>query len=394
MDRIGQAVFVNVYFPVRPTSLANFEATTSWVNVVRTPMRQCWICNQTFDRLSKEHIIPSMFGGYVTTEGFSCAECNGKLGKSEASLSPVSILMQNLDNANGEPTNILPQGESPKKDRKWNYGRESGIELTASGGVRGSVWERAPGKVTSDDKVYIPGRIEINLPAQDVHKSMLKALMSLACHEDFPHDLLDVPLGYLGGNDDVLPLMQPTGLGIPPQSVFARVWIFSPPTASHSTIYGAVAYGPLANIYQLRNRVSPAWPFCVELRAYSKEVLVHGGLANYMNWRSSLREEAVPPSEYNYIGRSGPFGIRENRRSGLLVAETSPSRAISMRKVFSEVDSLNLPFERVYSANDRFENWVASARSEEDHSQFLASAMKFDEQFLAIDRGQMPLAGS
>ena len=342
-------------------------------------MKQCWICKGYFENLSKEHIIPRLFEGYVTTEEFSCAECNSNLGRYEQSLSQISIMMQNLDNANGEPTNVIPKGESPKRVRKWSYGDNPSVELSTDGTVQGEDWERPPGKVTSYDKIWRPGRVDMEVPGQDVHRSMVKAIMALACHMGFPQHLFDVPLGYLAGNDYDLTFMQPTSLGIPSRSMFAWVWIFAPPTTESMTIYGTVAYGPLSNIYRLSTDLRPAWPFCCELRAYSKRALCHDETDSYMNWRSTLLEEVSPLSTYRYIGSSGVYAAKESRESGLIVLETSPSRVSSGS---TGTPGLVVPLhpsvlECRYDV--RFENWVKSVQTEEKHKQFLANARDMDE---------------
>ena len=342
-------------------------------------MKQCWICSKFFERLSKEHIIPHLFEGYVTTEEFSCAECNSNLGKYEQCLSQISIMMQNLDNAKGEPTNVIPKGESPKKERKWLYGDKPGIELSTSGRVRGDGWERPPGEVASDDKIWLPGRIDMPATEQDVHKSMVKAIMALACHVGFPRRLLEVPLSYLAGNDNDLAFMQPTSLGIPSRGMFARVWIFAPPTTDSMTIYGAVAYGPLSNIYRLITTETSFPAFCFELRAYSRHELRYEDTTSYMNWRSTLLEEFMRPSEYRHIGHEGIFNMRESRRSGLVVLEASPSGAERRSLGIPELHIRPHPLAQTHGPSNRFENWVKSIISEEEHTRFLIDAREVDD---------------
>ena len=341
-------------------------------------MARCWICDRCFDSLSKEHIIPRLFQGFVTTEEFSCVVCNGELGKMEQRLAPISILMQNLDNADGDPTNIIPKGDSPKKDRIWSYGDKPGIELSTDGSVRGDGWERPPGTITSEDKLWHPGYLPMEISVQSVHRSMLKAIIALACHVGLPKHIFEAPLAYLAGTDDALPLLEPTSLGIPTRGIFARVWVFAPPSRESMTIYGAVVYGPLVNIYHLCADVQPAWPFCCELRAYSREILCHDETTRYMNWRSALLEELVPWSEYAYIGRAEPYAVKESRQSGLVVYETSPSGIALRPNGTGELYAPLHPLMQTQGPNRRFENWVRSVKSEEEHAQFLAGARDMD----------------
>ena len=350
-------------------------------------MQRCWICNKSFDQLSKEHIIPRLFEGCVTTEEFSCADCNRKLGEIEQQLTPISILMQNLDNVDGEPTNTLPKGESPKREKKWSYGDKPRIELSTGGGVRATGWERPPGKITSGEKLWRPGRIDMEVSAKSVHKSMLKAIIALACHVGFPQHLLSIPLAYLAGSDDVLPVMQPTSLGVPTRGMFARVWVFAPPTKDSMTIYGAVVYGPLINIYQLCTGLQPAWPFCCELRAYSRHAQCHDETTKYMNWRSTFLEELMPQSGYNYVGRTGVYAVRESRQTGLVVLETSPSRAAIGSQETHELNAPLHPWVQTFAPNRRFENWVKSVQSELEHAPFLAGAREMDEWMQGLTSG-------
>ena len=342
-------------------------------------MARCWICDRCFDSLSKEHIIPRLFEGYVTTEEFSCAACNGEIGKIEQRIAPISILMQNLDNADGEPNNIIPKGDSPKKARKWSYGDKSAIELSTDGSVRGDAWERPPGEITSEDKLWHHGRLPMEISAQNVHRSMLKAIMALACHVGFPRYIFEAPLAYLAGTDDALPLMQPTSLGIPARGIFARVWVFTPPSKESMTVYGAVVYGPLTNIYLLCTDLQPAWPFCCELRAYSREILCHDESNNYMIWRSKLLEELAPPSGYTYIGLKGPYVVKESRSSGLIVFETSPPAIALRANGTAELYAPLHPLMQTCGPNKRFDNWVRSVNSEQEHAKFLAGARELDK---------------
>ena len=342
-------------------------------------MKSCWICNKCFDSLSREHIIPRLFEGYLITEEFSCRSCNAKLGEIERNLTQISILMQNLDNANGEPKNVIPKGESPKKERKWFYGDKPGIELSTDGAVRSDGWERPPGKAPSGDVIWRPGMVEMTVSVHDVHRSMLKAILALASHVGFPQSLFEVPLEYLAGNDEILPVIQPTSLSIPTREMFARVWIFAPPTNGNVTVYGAAIYGPLTNIYRLCADLQDGLPFCFELRAYSKHEQCHAETEGYMNWRSILLKELRPNPPFNYIGRSGIYAVRESPQSGLFVLETSPSGAAAESHGTPDLYVPIHPSIQTYGPNRRFQNWVRSAQSENEHAAFLEGAREFDE---------------
>ena len=347
-------------------------------------MSQCWICDRQSDSLSKEHIIPRLFQGYVTTEQFSCYECNQKLGEIERHLTQISILMQNLDNAHGEPRNVVPKGESPKKERKWFYGDKPRIELSTAGSVRADGWERPPGKIDAGTILWRPGNIPVKVPTQVIHKSMLKAIMALACHAGFPSGLFAVPLQYLAGSDDFLPVMQPTSLGFPTRELFARVWVVAPPAKEILTIYGVVVYGPWVNIYRLGGYrlggdPNPPGPFCVELRAYSREIECYFDTNNYRNWMSALGEELTSRSEYDYIGLDGPYSVRMSRQSGLVVLETSPSAVGSGSNGALRLQIPLHPLVETHAPNRRFENWVKSVGSEREHARFLVGARQMDE---------------
>ena len=147
----------------------------------------------------------------------------------------------------------------------------------------------------------------------------------IACHVGLPKYLLGAPLEYLAGNHHLLPDMQPTSLGISPRGMFARVWIFAPPAEQTMDVYGAVVYGPLINIYKLCSGAQPAWPFCCELKANTREWLLHDEQADYMGWRSTVLEEAMSDSGFTYIGHDGVYSLKQSRNSGLLVKEVSPS---------------------------------------------------------------------
>ena len=70
-------------------------------------MKQCWICNEDYDSLSEEHIIPRFFGGSISTRDFSCRKCNQELGTAEQNLNPLSVLMHHLETRTETP--ILPK---------------------------------------------------------------------------------------------------------------------------------------------------------------------------------------------------------------------------------------------------------------------------------------------
>ena len=342
-------------------------------------MKQCWICNQWFSQLSSEHIIPRLFEGYVTTDDFSCVGCNHSFGEIEQQLSPVSILMQNLDNADGTPSHVVPTGESPKKEKKWSFGEGQRIELSTSGRVRADGWERSPGKIDGGDIFWRPGRIPLALSVDTIHKSMLKAITVLACKVGFPRRLLKYPLEYLSGNGDVLTLMRPTNLGIPSRRVFARVWVFAPPAKDNMSIYGAVVYGPLAKIYRLAFDLQPAWSFCCELKAYSQQVQCYPDQPSYMAWRSSLLQEVSDVGGFQFVGRAGVYAVKESKQSGLLMLETSPSEiADRSRGTYGWNVPVEHPVQQYYFAN-RFENWVRRTQSDEEHELFLGEAKAFDK---------------
>ena len=219
---------------------------------------------------------------------------------------------------------------------------------------------------------------------QDLHISMVKAITAFACHMGFPKNLLGAPLEYLAGNHDVLPDMQPTSLGMPPREMFARVWVFAPPKEPVIDIYGAVVYGPIVNVYKLCDNVEPAWPFCRELKANTRGWVDHDGQTEYMNWKTTVLEEAVPHSGFNYIGHDGIYSIKESRNSGLLVKEVSPSASGSKALGIPDIQIPIHPLVGTHGLNNRFENWARSIQSEATHSKFLADARDVDKWMRAI----------
>ena len=338
-------------------------------------MKKCWICNQCYDDLSEEHIIPRYFGGSVSTEDFSCEKCNQNMGKVEQKLNQISVLMHNLDSADGEPKTVTPLRGSRNRETKWSYGDDPSIQLSTTGHVQSDGWERPPGKYASGDKIWIPGQISMNLSKQDVHTSMLKAIMALVCHVDMPKHLFETPLAYLSGDHNVLKDMQPTDLCLAPREIFARVWVLAPPTRQTMTIYGAVVYGPISNIYRLCTDLEPIGPFCCELRAYSRQCQSHCEQTNYMKWLSTTLEELAPRSQFDYVRRNGPFTEKRSRNSGLVALEASPSRvSLGVPQVYAPMD----PLELTHGLASRFGNWLRSTLSEESHARFLADVRKLD----------------
>lgn len=188
-------------------------------------MKTCWICSKSYGSLSKEHIIPRMFQGIVTTEEFSCEECNREIGKVEQRLALLGILMANLDNADGEPKITTPKRGSRTKERKMSYGEDPQVELSSTGWLRTETFERPPGKITTWNKIWVPGRIPMEVADQDLHMSMVKAIAAFACHVGFPKSLLGTPLDYLAGNHYVLPECNP------------RAWECRPETCSLGSAY-------------------------------------------------------------------------------------------------------------------------------------------------------------
>ena len=218
--------------------------------------------------------------------------------------------MNVLDNAYGEPENVLPAGESPRKARKWPYGGELETELFTDGVARFKGWERPAGRHLPGWDLCVPGTITLE---GNYHRSMLKAVLVLACHKGLSQSLFSGPLRYLRGDNDKLWAMEPSILGVPSQGMFARVWLIAPPADEIRALYGVVVYGPMANIYTLCRDVQFGDPFAWELRAYQKEVRVYAGVSKYMRWRDWLLGELRPDLSDRRIGMYGVYAVRESR---------------------------------------------------------------------------------
>ena len=342
-------------------------------------MKTCWICNKHYGHLSKEHIIPRHFGGIVPTEDFSCEKCNRKIGTIEQKLTPISVLMHNLDNEYGEPTTTIPRRGARNKRTKWSFGDDQQIQLFSDGHVQSDGWERPPGKSTSGDRIWIPGHIPLSLSERDIHQSMLKALMALVCYYDGSKDDFEAPLAYLAGHHDAITDTRPVNLGLAPRQTFARVWIFAPPAATAMTIYGVVTYGPISNIYTLYSGLQPTTsPFVCELKAYSREPTVRTGLEDYNNWWTIVREELTHQDNIAHTYIRGGYRVKHYRDSGLVTLEASPA-ALSPR-----VPSLYVPIhplEPTHGLANRFEHWLRSVFSEEEHAKYLADSRKLDAPY-------------
>ena len=339
-------------------------------------MQKCWLCNNAFESLSKEHIIPHFFGGIVYTENFSCLTCNNEIGKVEQTLNQLSILMHNLDNAHGEPITTGPIRGSRNKETKMSYGDNPTIQLSSTGYVESAGWQRPPGKLTSEDKIWLPGQIPLTLKKEHAHKSMLKAILALACHLGFQKDWFEVPLSYLAGNHSALGDVRLISLGIPPRDLFARVWIFAPPSSQTMTIYGAVIYGPISNTYTLCAGLEPnISPFCCELEAYSRKPTIRIGQENYEDWWSTLLKESILRDKPALSYRVGPYTVKHSRKTDLAVVEASPAA------LASGVPDLYVPIhplEQTHGWLNRFETWARSVWSAERHTQFLTDAAHLD----------------
>ena len=339
-------------------------------------MRKCWICDEHCDRLSNEHIIPRHFGGIDTTTKFSCQGCNQALGKSEEQLNRLSILVHYFDNAQGDPGTVTQRRRARSKETESSYGDSPTIQVSTSGHMRSGGWERPPGENTTGHQLWLPIAIPSSLPVEHVHKSMVKAVMALAAHVGFRRDLFEAPLEYLAGNDQRLNVMEPTDLGIPAPEVFARVWVFAPPARVTTSVYGAVAYGPLSSMYRLCTIRGTIELFCCELRAYSRRSQLYRGYEAYLHWRSVTLGEIAPPSMSEYVGRFGPLAVTRSRSNGLFAVEASPADATWIGSGLLPVVH---PLELTHGLANRFENWLRSTGSEEEHAQFLAHARRLDE---------------
>ena len=339
-------------------------------------MKQCWICNKHFEGLSKEHIIPRLFMGFETTSEFSCESCNQAFGKIEQSLKPISTFMQYEDSARGEPTHSLPKGESRRNPTRSYYGENRSIELHDDGRLVADGVERPPGKISSDNILWRRGQVPLEVQEHDLHRSMLKAIMALACHVGCPRNPFGRVLEYLAGGCDDIANMQPTGLGTAPKGLFSRVCLLAPPATR--TLYGVVVFGPLVQSYRLLAGAPANWPFCYEVKAYEKGYQGYAGEAGYMNWREMLLQECVSQSSYDFIGHDGVYAVRQHRQSGLLVKEASPSRSASRARGVPELYAQLPPWALTHGMNDRFGNWVKSLQSEDEHARFLHGAREMD----------------
>ena len=77
-----------------------------------------------------------------------------------------------------------------------------------------------------------------------------------------------------------------------------------------------------------------------------------------------------------YVGRFGPLAVTRSRRNGLLAVEASPS---DMTWMGSGLLTIVHPLELTHGLATRFDNWLRSTVSEEEHAQFLAHARQLDE---------------
>ena len=339
-------------------------------------IRACWVCGREFEKLSIEHIIPKFFGGIASTEKFSCRECNQTIGRIEQAINPLSVFMHYLDNADGVAETTIPKRGSRNKETRLSYGSDPTVELSSSGDMKSDCWERPSGKGPSGDRIWVPSRIPLNLRLMDLHKSMLKAILALACDIGFSRNYFDMAQEYLSGDEELLGDLKPVDLGLPPQEMFAAAWIFAPPSRGSRTIYGTVIYGPLAFLYSLRSDdKSNSLPFFGEVKAYSKKPGLGIGEEAYQSWYRTTVEKARQQAESMRAYQLGPFNVKCSQGSGLLVVETSPTWFISRRC------NLQLPEYRLESTHgwgSRFENWLGSIDSEEEHSKFLSEVTAFE----------------
>lgn len=332
-------------------------------------MRRCWICTKEYDTLSKEHIIPKFFGGRVRTENFSCEECNQTVGRHEQKLNGLSVFMHFLDNAEGKPEITGQQRGSRNKETKMSYGDDRSIQLSSSGVIKSKGWESPPDRDTIGNRIWILTQIPLGAEVEVLHKSMLKAITALACHCGFSRDFLEAPLEYLAGNHPSLDALRPIDLGLPPQEMFATVWIFTPPSDRAKTVYAAATYGPISYLYSLRSNLRQDFvPFFCEVKAYSREILVGIGEVNYRRWWTTTLERIRQQSKSMQAYRAGPFTVKPSEQSYLSVVETSPAWWISgYPDFFVPVH----PLEPTHGLGVRFERWLRSLWSEENHSRFL-----------------------
>ena len=275
----------------------------------------------------------------------------------------------------GDPATAIPQKGSPR-NKKWTYGESPKVELSTTGSVKSSDgWERPPGKITSNHKLWIPGSIPLSVDRRAVDTSMVKAMAAFLCHLGWPKNSLETPLAFLAGDDCALQDMQPTPIGVPNPSMFARVWVFAPPSIGSQTVYGVVGYGPIGNLYALVTLPPGSLdPFCFELKAYQRAAQHHYGQYEYLRWHEMTREDLASPPEDRFIGFSGPYVVKQSAASSLVKLEVSPALDHCNPRIQVPIDPLELTHGLVH----RFDNWLMSIRSEETHVQFLADARKLD----------------
>ena len=358
-----------------PAQIRAFTDTWEWTQETES-MKKCWICQEECNALSKEHIIPRFFGGIVYTEEFSCHECNQAIGQSEQQLNQLSVFMHYLDNVEGEPQSAIPTRGSRNKETKITYGENPKIELSSRGGARFEGWERPSGKISSEDKIWIPYQISLQIKNEDLHRSMLKAATALACHCGFQQALFGNALSYLAGNDSFMAELSPIDLGLPPEEVFAWVCIYAPPSYGLATMYGAVAYGPISYLYVLQRGISQGIvPFFAELNAYSRSLSVGTGSEAYKRWWLTTLEDTRRQAKLMQASRMGPFVVRNSLRSNLSVVEASKSDpAILHQDLYVPMH----PLQATHGWAGRFESWLNSVKSEEMHSKFLREVAEFD----------------
>ena len=339
-------------------------------------MKRCWICREEYANLSEEHIIPKFFGGTAYTKNFSCEECNRSTGKIEQRLNNLSVFMHYMDNADGAPEISVPTLGSRNKETKMYYGDDQSIQLTSSGYLKGEGWERPAGKEISETTTWVALEIPLFSQQQDLHRSMLKAIAALACYCGLPRNWLEAPLNYLAGDDRSLDDLKPVDLGLPPEEMFATVWIFSPPSTRTSTIYGMVTYGPISYLYTINPEVATRIePFHIELKAYSRDLVFGEGVNDYKRWWSKTIDVTGQQAQAMQALKVGPFTVKDSKSSCLSVVEVSTSWR------GSKVDDLYVPthpLEATHGWGIRFENWLRSLQSEEMHSYFLSKVEELE----------------
>ena len=339
-------------------------------------MKNCWVCGNKCDVLSKEHIVPKLFGGITTTDAFSCRECNHLMGKKEQAFTPLSTFMHYLDNSEGAPETTLPTRGARNKETKFTYADAPAIQLSSSGTMQFEDWESPSGKRSADQGLWIHTRIPLSLRLENLHKSMVKAITALACRIGFSRDYFRIAQEYLSGNDGCLDDLRPLDLGLPPQEMFATVWIFSPPSRRIRTIYGAAVYGPIGFLYSLRSdtRLNSV-PFFGEVKAYKAKHRLGVGGYEYEAWCRTTMEKARQQAESMLAYRMGPYNVKRPPESSLFVVEVS--EALSESNPFN----LYVPQHRLESTHgwgSRFGNWLKTIYSEEVHTQFLSGIAEMD----------------